>query len=252
MIELTDFKYGKIFVSNKDFYIGKVLLESGQYCDEEIDIVKMILSPNDNIIEVGSNIGSLSIPMSQIIKNGTLYCIEPQQYIYNILCANIAINNIVNIKPILSAIGDINSLIKMPIVNYEEISNFGGVSIIGNDNNGDVVKLLDTLFSDLKSVKLIKMDVEGLEAQVLLGGSNLIKRCRPFIYLENDRKENTNKILSILSDMGYKTYIHISSIFNKPNYKNNNINCFDKNYIAINALAIPNEINETFGLEILK
>lgn len=252
-IVLTDFKYGKIFISDKDVFIGKVLSYSGQYCDEEVELFRQILLPSDNVIEVGANIGSLSIPISQIIgDNGTLYAIEPQQYIYNMLCANIAVNNLNNVKPRLAAIGATDKDVFLPKMNYELISNFGGVSIV-DDNIGDGVHqhTLDDLFSDLTHLKLIKIDVEGMEPQVLNGGLNLIKTHRPFIYCENDRPENSLTIIKILSDLNYNVYEHVSHVYNKSNHKQTSINPFNKDYICINIIAIPSELNLACSLKSL-
>jgi FkbM family methyltransferase len=243
-IILTDFKYGKIFVSDKDIFIGKTLLVSGQYCDEEVDIFKQLLKPNDNVIEVGANIGSLAIPISQIIGTGLLYCFEPQQYIYNMLCANIAVNNASNIRPIKCAIGDIEGKVTIPSVNYEELNNFGGIEINGYNVDGEDVDLitLDNHFKNLEQLKLIKIDVEGMEIDVLNGGKSLINKHRPFIYCENDRQDKSEELVSILKKLNYRIYEHISYVFNKKNYNNDDNNPFNKNYICINILAIPKEL----------
>lgn len=250
MIILTEFKYGKIFVSDKDVYIGRTLMSSGQYCDEEVDIFKQILNLNDNVIEVGANIGSLSVPISQIIGDGKLFAIEPQQYIYNMLCANIAVNNRSNVQPMKMAIGEITSQVKLPIINYETVTNFGGIEI-NDTNTGESViqQTLDDSFSELETLKLIKIDVEGMEIGVLNGGKNLINKHRPFIYCENDRSEKTKELFTILTDLKYNIYKHISHVFNKPNFKNNEVNPFGINYICINILAIPSENSINCDLE---
>ena len=243
-IILTDFKYGKIFVSDKDIFIGKALICSGQYCDEEVDIFKQILNPDDNVIEVGANIGSLSIPISQSIGKGVLYSIEPQQYIYNMLCANIAVNNANNINPIKIAVGDVLGNVNLSKVYYEKTTNFGGVEIVdGNDGESVGLVTLDEYFKDLVSLKLIKIDVEGMEINVLNGGKSLINKHRPFIYCENDRADKSKELMSIFKDLNYSVFEHISQVFNKQNFNECEINPFDGNYVCINVLAIPNELN---------
>lgn len=243
MILLTNFKYGKIFISDKDFYIGQCLFNYGEYCEEEVDVFKQVLRNDDNVIEVGANIGSLSVPISQSIKNGILYAIEPQQYIFNMLCANVAVNNLNNVKPKLLAIGDSIKEIKMPIINYEQMNNFGGISING-EYNGEVIKqtTLDSMFPDLSSLRLIKIDVEGMEFDVLNGAKDLIEKHRPHIYCEFDRPENNEKILKLFNELDYDVYKHISNLYHVTNFKNKSENVFDKAYICINVLAIPKEL----------
>jgi FkbM family methyltransferase len=243
MILLTDFKYGKIFVSDKDFYIGKTIIASGQYCDDEVKLLSQILKPNDNVIEVGSNIGSIAIPIGLAISDGVLYAIEPQQYIYNMLCANIAVNNLSNIKPIRYAVGSTSGNVNLPNIDYETVTNFGGVEIL-DTNDGDSVELirLDDYFKNLTQLKLIKIDVEGMEIDVLNGAKELINKHRPFIYCENDRRDKSEELITIFKSLNYRVYEHISHVFDKVNFNNNINNPFDKDYICINILAIPNEL----------
>jgi FkbM family methyltransferase len=252
-ILLTEFKYGKIYISDKDVYIGKTLIHSGQYCDEEIDLLKTVLRKDDNVIEVGANIGCLSIPISQIIGDkGVLHAIEPQKYIFKMLCDNVSINNIKNITPKLAAIGDLDKDVNIPEINYESVDNFGGISIQEN-GSGEVVHqyTMDSLFDDLTSLRLIKIDVEGMEPKVVKGGLNLIKKHRPFIYCENDRPQNSYALLKLLTDCDYKVYKHISHVFNTPNFKGNSVNVFNKDYICTNVLAVPKELKFDCNLELL-
>ena len=242
-VKLTKFKYGNIFLIETDFYITKTIIASGQYCDEEADLFRRILQPTDNVIEVGANIGSLTIPISQMIPNGVIYAIEPQQYVFNTLCANLAINDLRNVKPIKLAVGDSTKIVHLPIIDYDKITNFGGIEI-KDGNKGEPIQqnTLDNIFYGIDKVKLLKIDVEGMEPQVLEGGFNLIRKHRPFIYCENDRGENSEKIISHLKAAGYKIHEHSSTVFNKVNFNNNEINPFDKNYICINILAVPEEV----------
>ena len=244
---LTDFKYGKIYVNDVDRYIGKCLLEYGEYCEEEIDICKQLLNDNDVVIEVGSNIGSLSIPIAKIIPKGRLYAIEPQKVIFDMLVDSFKINNISNVSFYNLAIGDKKCDVYLPDLDYDVFNNFGGISLTiqGIETKQTT---LDNLI-EIVSLKLIKIDVEGMETEVLKGASNLIIKHRPFIYCENDRKENTSKIFDFLISMNYRIYIHNSFLYHENNFKKNNYNVFEGNMIARNILAIPNERKEKFNLK---
>ena len=46
------------------------------------------------------------------------------------------------------------------------------------------------------------MDIEGNELNALIGGYNLIKRTKPFIYLENDRLDKS-KELGLLAEFSH-------------------------------------------------
>ena len=70
------------------------------------------------------------------------------------------------------------------------------------------VETLDTL--DLPLPDLIKIDVEGHEAQVLAGGESLLARAKPLIVMESwyRKGDETGMLRSLwlLRDLGYRTY----------------------------------------------
>jgi methyltransferase, FkbM family len=249
----TDFKYGKIFISDKDYYIGQCMSNYGEYCEEEVDIFKQILKLDDVVVEAGANIGCLSLPISQIVgQKGIVYAIEPQQYIYNMLCANVAVNNASNIKPKLLAIADQKYEILMPDIDYEAVNNFGGISI-GFGNSGEKIwqDTIDNLFLNLKRLNLIKIDVEGMEPRVLVGALETLKKHRPFIYCENDRPDNSDAVIKLLTEANYKVYRHMSHLFHSKNFKSKNENVFQKMYVCENVLAVPRELDMKFDLQFI-
>jgi len=65
-----------------------------------------------------------------------------------------------------------------------------------------VVKALDEF--ELNSVAVMKVDVEGMEANVLRGGLATIERCRPAIYAETWGKEYTTAVREVLEPLGYR------------------------------------------------
>ena len=247
MKKLTDFKYGQIYVNDKDFYIGRCLIEYGEYCEEELDLCYLLLNADDNVIEVGSNIGSLTIPLSYKIYDGVLYSFEPQKVIYDMLVDSLKENNISNIVTYNLAIGDKKCDAFVPILDYDKMNNFGGISLT---NHGIKVEqtTLDNIIN-VDSLKLIKVDVEGMEFEVLKGASNLIRKHRPYIYFENDRVDKSRSLLEFVASMGYRIYSHNSNLYRPDNFKGNTTNIFKKNIIAKNALAVPEEISMNFGLK---
>ena len=82
-----------------------------------------------------------------------------------------------------------------------------------------------------KKISIIKIDVEGNEPDVIKSGINLIKKQKPIIYLENNKrtKNNTNfaKIDPILRKYNYKCffYNYETNIFSKK-YDNKTKNIF--------------------------
>ena len=95
--------------------------------------------------------------------------------------------------------------------------NFGAFSLQDSKNNFNYLVPIDTLdnkFSNLKSLKLLKMDIEGMELNALKVGENLIKHTQPFLYFENDRKgENSKKLIEYIWKLDYRLYWHVTRMF---------------------------------------
>ena len=97
-------KHGVYNILKKDSYICKSLLEYGEWSELEIDLYKDIIKTNDIVIEVGSHIGSHTVPLSKIVIQGHLYAFEPQLLLFNLLNNNIKENNICNTEIYLEAV----------------------------------------------------------------------------------------------------------------------------------------------------
>ena len=99
---------------------------------------------------------------------------------------------------------------------------------------------LPSLVPDLH-VRLIKVDVEGMERAVLSGACQMIARDRPFLYVENDRIDQSEALICHMREMGYRLYWHCPLLFNGNNFFANADNIY-QGITAINMLGVPNEV----------
>ena len=63
---------------------------------------------------------------------------------------------------------------------------------------GETVPLITLDSLDLPACHFLKVDVEGMEVEVLKGSGQLIETHRPIMYLENDRVERSEELLTML------------------------------------------------------
>lgn len=74
------------------------------------------------------------------------------------------------------------------------------------------VSTLDREVQSLPSPDFIKIDVEGLELDVLRGGQDLLDRRKPDLFIElhgstpRDKVENATAIVQLLTDLGYRIH----------------------------------------------
>lgn len=238
-IRIKKARYGYCAYSIKDTYIGQSIDIYGEYSELEANLFRQILQPGMMAVEIGSNIGTLTVALAQAVgPNGAVVAIEPQRYCFKLLCTNAALNGFDKIIPFNIALAEPGSQkLKIPNINYSMLGNYGGVELDPNANGEDLnTTTLDNM--GLNDCHFIKIDVEGYELNVLKGAINTIDKFKPIMYIENDRLDKSKELISFLLNLRYNLYWHLPPLWNPDNYFNNPKNIFG-NIVSINMICIP-------------
>lgn len=206
-------------------YISKILRGGALWRTKEINISQRLLEFTEApvIYDIGANLGSWTIPVSNYFqhRNGIVYAFEPQRQVYNQLCGNIFLNKLKNCYTFNSAIGDYDGEIDVPVFDPLTDSNMGAVSldktVFSEQRAGSApptekrtINTLDTL--NMPHASLLKIDAQGMEADVLRGGKKWIQASGyPYIifsvwgdYMTSTIEKN-KQVFSLLQDeMGYE------------------------------------------------
>ena len=253
-VRLVEGRHGHFFVLSTDTYIGRSLAAYGEWTESEFSVIRRLLKAGDNVIDIGANIGSHTVPLAKLVAPGGLVlAFEPQPRIFQLLAANVTINGLSNVRLYQFGCSDQPGSIRFPDLNYNANNNYGGVKLTafppatGNGRETtppdrsyaiQLVTLDDTC--DIDRVALIKIDVEGMELSVLRGADRIIRRLRPVLFVENEFAENSEPLLQHLSALEYDLYWHVASIFDPRNFRGNAENLF-ANIACVNVLCIPRE-----------
>lgn len=232
-------RHGYMLFNRKDIYIGRSLDLYGEYSEAEYYALNHMLGEGQFAIEVGANIGALTVPMARRVgPNGRVLAFEPQRVLHQILCANLALNTLTNVSAVQAAVGARAGSIGVPNVDYRRFGNFGGVSLAQQAGVETVaVRMLDEFA--IRRCDLLKIDVEGMELEVLQGATALIERTRPRIYIENNRRDTSPALIAWLRGKDYRLWWHVPHLFNPGNFFANAENVFEGaascNMIGIHA-----------------
>ena len=90
---------------------------------------------------------------------------------------------------------------------------------------------------------MLKVNVEGLELQVLEGARQTIGKFRPVLYVENDRKTLSEDLITLISELGYDMWWHLPELYNPNNFAQNKVNVF-AGIVSVNLLCFPTEAGE--------
>lgn len=161
------------------------LFQTGTYERGTIQLLHDFLQPGDTFLDVGANIGLMSSIASKIVgASGLVYAVEANPKTLDILSHNLTLNNCENTQILPIAVSNQ----KGEAILYENWSvNRGGSSLLSQgDQEGIKVPMerLDDLFSEDTPLKLVKMDVEGVEPAVLEGGQNWFRKQQPVFIIE--------------------------------------------------------------------
>lgn len=233
---------GYMLYSMNDTTIGRLFDTYGEFSEPEVEMLRKLVNPGDTVIEVGANIGALTVPLAQFVgSQGNVVAYEPQRILFQNLCANIALNGLMNVRTVNAAVGSEGGAVTLPKIDYAEPNMFGAHTIEGA-TDGEQVQLLalDNSIS-VTRCRLMKIDVEGMEEQVVIGATELIKKHRPILYIENDRQEKSPGLIKRLLDLDYKLYWHLPPLTRPDNFFGH-AQDFLGNMISINMLCAPPEV----------
>ena len=234
-------KDGPILINRHDIYVGGSLKNYGEFSHLEWQMLDELIPEGSIVCEVGANYGTHTTNLAKLVgPSGAVHAFEPQRIVFQALCGNVALNGLSNVWCYHLAVGKSSGHITVPPLDYMKPANIGGVSLQENGPGERVglVRLDDVL--DVPELQLIKIDVEGMELEVLEGAAKLISKYRPGLYIENDRVEKSEALIRYLLSLNYRLYWHMPPMFNPQNYFNNSNNIF-KNIVSINMVGIPNE-----------
>ena len=224
-----------------DEFVGRALNDYGEYGEGEIEMFAQILKPGDIAIDVGANIGALTVPIAQLVgSTGKVYAYEPGENNLAVLAQNIRQNDLgefVEIVP-FAASDEAGEVVVAPVAS----PNLWRKPEEKFKLLGDPVKVktvtIDSL--NLDKCKLVKIDVDGMEIETLTGMDNTIKRCRPLIYIENEQEGRQGELIAHLTDRGFRIWWHRPAQYNPNNFRGNKRNWFGR-IVSIMMIAIPEE-----------
>lgn len=242
---IVDTRYGPMRIIDSDSIVSKSLKIYGEWAESEIDLLKNLVSPGDCVVDVGAFIGTHTVALAKAAgTNGKVYSFEPRREIFQVLSSNIELNRLDNIVSFNFGLGDSATTIAIGILNLELGDNFGGLALNSQENdeagptyNVSVITL-DSL--NLVDVKFIKLDVEGMEGQVIRGARETILRSRPFIFTECNSIAGGTDILRICEELGYSVFGCLGAAYNPQNFNQVAENIFEE-AMELGLLLLPRE-----------
>ena len=189
--------------------LSEVLWMSPQQHREDEGFLRRYLKPGDGMIDVGANIGLLSIVGSRLVgSDGWVCAIEPNPRIYHYLRHNVRLNGARNVRTVNMVAGARTETVQITD-RYSDESN--RVTPSGEKSVAVAAQRLDSLRLRAGPIALVKIDAEGYEKFVLEGAEKIL--CRTLcVYFESWNLHFGNygyaspDVLRMLQDNGLAVY----------------------------------------------
>ena len=168
-------------------------------------------------IDGGANIGTQTVEWARHMHGwGRVISFEAQEMVYYALAGNIVLNNCLNARAVHGALGERMGQLHVPKPDYHSNASFGSIEIgvkrtteeVGQDvsyapQDMAVVPMVNIDTLKLDRLDLIKLDVEGMEEEVLRGSEKKISAHKPIMYIET-LKSDADEISRFLTAREYK------------------------------------------------
>lgn len=204
------------------FGVGWQLMNTGWCEPEETELLGQLLRlrrkhHGDGVVAVdcGANIGTVTVSMATACYGwGRVLAFEAQERVYYALAGNVALNNCLNVQAIHAAVGAEDGTLQIPVLDVTRPASFGSLELRQREQTEDIgqvvsydrtqaVRLVRLDGLGLDRLDLLKVDVEGMEFDVLAGGERVIRDRQPIMLIEHI-KVDSGRLIEMLQGWGYE------------------------------------------------
>jgi FkbM family methyltransferase len=232
---LISTNHGTMIVNRNDFHmldenrgygVGFQLMTQSAFDQQEINLALALLNNRRTFfgagvvaMDCGANIGVHTVEWARLMHQwGRVIAFEAQEKIYYALAGNVIINNCLNVTAHWAAVGAECGNMDIPELNYLLPSSYGSFEIKERDNTEFIGQEVDYTGSKLKTINVmtidslrldrldfVKIDVEGMELDVLHGARESIAKFHPQLIIEVI-KSDAGRLEQFLVEQGYRVF----------------------------------------------
>jgi len=203
-----------MFVDASDLLGARLLYGCPTPDMAELALIRKLLSPKDICIDVGANIGLYTLAMADAVgPEGQVHSFEPSSTTFEVFSKNIAANTLSQVTANCVALGETAGTSQLIVTAESGLTSFtdtGRGTVIGKS----LVQIvsLDSYISthNIGNVRLLKIDVEGFERNVLCGAGAFLKKEESLaILIELEEKNleaagsSVEEVWNLLKEAGY-------------------------------------------------
>ena len=186
-----------------------VLLEQEDWFEDEIRFLRRWLRPGMQAVDVGASFGVYATAIAKAVgPGGRVWAFEPTPDTANFLQRTIELNHLDQIIVVRKALADRAGDVSLIMNAHSEINAIELDGPSGRDCVTVPCTTLDRAAAEhgWSRVDFVKLDVEGAELEVVLGGLEFLAASMPLVMFEIKTEVVDLRVLEPLAAMGYEFY----------------------------------------------
>jgi FkbM family methyltransferase len=214
-LTLYDTATGKYYLPNDAQLdiVANTIKSNGIFEEEIINCAKHFIPTNGVVLDIGANFGQMSILFSNLVgSKGKVYSFDADDFIFEVLKRNIAVNNKTNIHPTFGAVHNVGqSYLYFPKQDFKKYDSYGSYGIDYVNSQGRKVPTLtiDSLNIPEK-IDFIKIDIQGGDLFAMKGAIDTIAKNKcPILFefeylMQDDLNLNFQEYVDFVRSINYK------------------------------------------------
>ncbi len=198
--------WGDMWFPIEDIAIGPLLEKHGVYSPAELDLILLHSAPGKILLDVGAHVGSFAVPAA--LEGAEVYAFEYHPDLYRCLEKNVMAHKLSSMTIVNAAVGAENTTCKTQPLKIEGPINTGASHVTVSETGDTLTRCITLDSMTLTHCDFIKIDVEGMESEVLEGARNTIQTHKPRCYVEIHDDEQMEKCCTFFRRMNYQIMTH--------------------------------------------
>lgn len=217
---ISEVKFGGqtalFFAADPKDEIQKHHLSGSFYELDELTMMANHVKPYASILEVGANVGNHTVYFDRFLHPRKIIVVEPNPDAIRLLQINLRLNHCHTVDSTFLGIGLGATDSRARVVPSRWDNNLGGAELHDDVNGNIVIRSGDSVFAN-ERFDFIKIDVEGMEIEVLQGLTHIIATQRPVMFVEI-RDEQREAFKGLLASVRYAITFSCVRYENVTNY----------------------------------
>ena len=199
-----------ILVNPNDEYISRSIMMMGEWEPHIRTILSKFVKPGMHVMDIGANIGTHTLLISKLVGDeGKVYAFEPCKLNHDILFQNLVINKCKNTVLYKYGLGEKKSemYIESRWTQSQKKDNYGAVTLQQSSTSleDECISILSLDDLELEKLDFIKIDAEGMEDKILLGGKQTLTKCKPVFIIEI-HSQDVPRVKQLVENLNYKLH----------------------------------------------